>query len=198
MVEKRDYHHGDLRAALIEAGIALLEERGWDGLSLRSCAARAGVSHAAPAHHFGNARGLRTAIATSGFDRFRETLEAHRGKVPEDDPAARLSAAGEGYTRFALDHPGLFRLIFGDADLDRDDEAFRAAQRAAYAQLGDIVAPFLPEDATPDDDHRLRVTVWSAVHGYAHLRLAGRLDMLTGPDGTPIAPPNLAGIVSGA
>ena len=72
----RPHHHGDLRRALIDAGLALLTEGGTSALTLRGCAARAGVSHAAPAHHFDGLDGLRVAIAEEGFDRFRRRMLA--------------------------------------------------------------------------------------------------------------------------
>lgn len=177
MTEKRDYHHGNLRAALIEAGISLLDEVGWDGMSLRACAARAGVSHAAPAHHFGNLKGLQTALGVVAFTRFEKAM-ADAQAAASPDPKAQLRAAGEGYVRFATAHPGLFRLMFGGATLDRTDAALADAQDRAYDRLGRTVAPFLPENAGPEDDHRLRLAVWSLAHGYAHLLLAGQLRMM--------------------
>jgi AcrR family transcriptional regulator len=73
---KDSYHHGDLRAALIKAGEAVLAETGVTGFSLRAVAKRVGVSHSAPAHHFGDAKGLLDALATEGFRRF---LAGHGG-----------------------------------------------------------------------------------------------------------------------
>lgn len=177
MTQKTDYHHGDLKSALIDAGIALLDEGGWDRLSLRACAAKAGVSHAAPAHHFGNRRGLLTALATAAFQRFTQALKDAQ-RLAGDAAVDRLNAAGRTYIRFALDNPGLFKLMFGAADLDTSDPDMKAAQIAAYAELGAIARPFLPADPSPDHDHGMRVSIWSMVHGYAHLALAGRLDML--------------------
>ncbi|MEQ8831600.1 MAG: TetR/AcrR family transcriptional regulator [Alphaproteobacteria bacterium] len=183
MTGKRDYHHGNLKEALIDAGIEILDEVGWDALSLRACASRAGVSHAAPAHHFGNVKGLQTALAAVGFTRFRETLSEFQ-EAAESDPKTRLQAAGAGYVTFALRHPGLFKLMFGGADLDYENEDYREASQSAFAQLGEIVAPFLPPDSRPEEDYRLRVTIWSAVHGYTHLLLAGKLwEMSVSDDG---------------
>ncbi len=183
MAGKRDYHHGNLKEALIEAGIEILDEVGWDALSLRACAARAGVSHAAPAHHFGNVKGLRTALAAVAFSRFHTTLAEFRDTA-EPDPKLRLQAAGAGYVTFALRHPGLFKLMFGGADLDYDNADYREASGRAFEQLGEIVAPFLPDGSDPCDDYQLRVTIWSAVHGYTHLLLAGKLrDMGVSDDG---------------
>lgn len=183
MVGKRDYHHGNLKEALIEAGIEILDEVGWDALSLRACASRVGVSHAAPAHHFGNLKGLQTALAAVAFSRFHATLAEFR-EAAGPDSKARLQAAGKGYVTFAMRHPGLFKLMFGGADIDFTNEDYREASNRAFAQLGEIVAPFLTPDSTPDEDYRLRVTVWSTVHGYTHLLLAGKLwDMSVSDDG---------------
>ncbi|MCR9221583.1 MAG: TetR/AcrR family transcriptional regulator [Alphaproteobacteria bacterium] len=193
---KRDYHHGNLRAALLSAGIALLDEVGWDGLSLRACAARAGVSHAAPAHHFGNKHGLLTALAAIAFRRFHDMLAAHRAAAP-DEKLAKLRAAGAGYVRFAKQNPGLFRLMFGEAALNHADPEFEAARRAAYRQLGEIVAPFLPVGADEAADHRLRLLVWSSVHGYAHLLLSGQLDRMQPSDDGLSHLPDLAALVAG-
>lgn len=188
MATKRDYHHGNLRKALIEAGIGLLDEVGWSGLSLRACAAKAGVSHAAPAHHFGNMTGLLTALAAVAFSRFADSMTDSRATAPTD-PLSQLNAAGAGYVRFATVHPGLFRLMFGGAELDRSDETLQHAQSRAFDILGEIVAPFLSEEATEDEDHRLRLEVWSTVHGYTHLLLAGQLLMLgVSEDGTSHLP----------
>jgi len=177
MTKKRDYHHGNLRQALIDAGISLLDEVGWTGLSLRACAARAGVSHAAPAYHFGNLPGLQTALAVVAFTRFHQTLVDYRAVAPPEREA-QMRAAGEGYLRFATGNPGLFKLMFGGAELDRNDPELNAAKAKAFAQLGEIVAPFLTQEASEAEDYALRVSVWSLVHGYAHLLLAGQLDML--------------------
>ena len=107
----RPYHHGDLRAALIAAAEAEIDAHGVESFSLRAVAKRAGVSHAAPAHHFGDANGLLTALAAEGFARFVETQRAHEAAAPPGQPD-RLVAAGLGYIAFATGHPALFRLMF--------------------------------------------------------------------------------------
>lgn len=174
MTRKPEYHHGNLRAELIEAGIAILDEVGWAGLSLRGCAARAGVSHAAPAHHFGNLTGLRTALATVAYNRFVEQMDRYVADRANDG-RSRLMAAGLAYIAFARENPGLFHLMFGPAELDQDDGDLNIARRRAYEQLGENVAAFLPPGAREAEDHRLRVTVWSLVHGYAQLILAKQI-----------------------
>src|ERR1700735_4162553 len=103
----RPYHHGELREALVTAGRRLLEEQGLRGFTLRECARRAEVSHAAPAHHFASIGAPLPDIPTRGHHALtsaRET-EAKRAKT---DPTARLVAQGVGYMAFAAAHPALF------------------------------------------------------------------------------------------
>src|SRR5690242_13821494 len=102
---RASYHHGALRQALIDATESLLAERGLDGFSLREVARRSGVSPAAPAHHFGDAQGLLTAVATLAFDGLTEALRAGNARGG-DDPVARLREQGVGYVGFALRFPG--------------------------------------------------------------------------------------------
>lgn len=169
MTEARPYHHGDLRAALLAAAEAELAERGVEAFSLRQVAKRAGVSHAAPAHHFGDAQGVLTALAAEGFRQFL-AAQAAREAVAAPDPDAQLVAAGLGYVDFALARPALFRLLwqserpnFGDADLGR-------AARAAFQHLVDQVAA-AGGRSTADE-----AAVWAAAHGLADLLAAGRLE----------------------
>jgi AcrR family transcriptional regulator len=176
------YHHGDLRRALIEAGEQLLAEKGVEGFSLRECARRAGVSPAAPAHHFGNVAGLLTAIATLGFEGLSDAMEAGAAAAGPA-PADRLGGIAAGYIRFALAHPARFRLIFGRLQLDHADPALAAAAQRAFGILSDTIlaqpqhAGRLDADAEAD-----LVLAWSSVHGFANLALDGRMPFVDGPD----------------
>lgn len=170
----KPHHHGDLPRALIEAGIDILESEGFEGLSLRKCAARAGVSHAAPAHHFGGLPGLREAIAIEGFQiftRFMQETPAQDG----DDPAARLRAICLGYFDFVAAHPALFQLMFFSGALDKftaqsAGDTGTGNQSPAYATLRAACAPFTE---TEHDALILETQVWSLIHGYSTLYLAG-------------------------
>lgn len=173
------YHHGALREALIEATEALLAERGTEGFSLREVARRSGVSPAAPAHHFGDAEGLLTAVAILAFDGLTAALKAgdERGG---SDPLARLREQGLGYVGFALRHPGRFGLMFrSGAPAVRKDEALERSGRAAFAVLEQGVRLLLGVAAQAPLSaahwHALLAT-WSVVHGFAHLALAGQFD----------------------
>jgi AcrR family transcriptional regulator len=175
----RPYHHGDLRAALLAAAEAELALNGVERFSLRGVAKRAGVSHAAPAHHFGDAGGLLTALATEGFTRFVATQRAHEAAAAPGQPD-RLIAAGLGYIAFATAHPALFRLMFASDRPDFAAPALAAAARAAYAHLLENIAE-LRGIADPRADPAAladATATWAMVHGLADLLQAGRASFL--------------------
>lgn len=184
---RKTYHHGDLKPALVRAGLEILEQDGLEALSLRAIAARAGVSHTAPRNHFDGLTGLLSAIAAEGFR--RHAAEMRRGVEDLPKGRARLHAAAEGYVRFARRHPALFRLMFSPILCGRDDPDLAAASAESYGVLQDIAAGL--DWARPGPQHapelealRTETMLWSLVHGYASLMIEGR-----GPrkaDGTPI------------
>lgn len=182
MAKPTAYHHGNLRAALLAAALALLEEGGLAALSLRKVAARAGVSHAAPAHHFPNLRALSTALAVIAFERFDRAMAKARGRA-RPDAAAQVRAAGRGYLAFARANPALFRLMFSAAALDWSDADLKAAATASFQQLQAISAPFAAQlGLTSQADCReLERLIWSSAHGFAHLAIDGKMTEAGGP-----------------
>ncbi len=190
-MSKEKHHHGDLREALIAAGIALVEAGGPEALSLRKCAARAGVSHAAPAHHFNGLASLKLAIVARGYKIFTETMQAHRQGAGA--PHARLLAICEGYLAFARSHTALFQIMFQpfSGDLAQINAPVLAELEkhsgAAYRELAQACAPFEPVSGQAGGTEAM---VWSLVHGYAML-------FASAPEGgTPIGtPPDFAGIL---
>ncbi|MGO1074573.1 TetR/AcrR family transcriptional regulator [Inquilinus sp. CA228] len=191
------YHHGDLQRALIAAAEAILIERGVEGFTLREAARRAGVSAAAPAHHFGSAAGLLTEVALLGFEtlaRFLREGTAEGGT----DPAARLRGQGLGYVRFARAHPARFLLMFRKDRLSWEDGRLRAAGQAAFVELEDAVRAYRGIAAGGPLDRAALATVlaaWSVVHGFAHLALDGKFDALGGAqEADAILPEMLAGL----
>jgi len=154
-----------LRHDLVEAGMALLEEGGIQGLTLRRAAARAGVSHAAPAHHFAGLPGLLTAIAAAAFQRFAAAMSSALALAP-DAPAARLQAVCAGYLAFAADHAGLFHVMFQSPEVRRDDPELLPHSRLAYDLLRQTCLPY---SVGGQPDPTFEVAVWSLVHGYATL-----------------------------
>jgi AcrR family transcriptional regulator len=170
---KKSYHHGDLKNALLRAGIELLESEGLPGLSLRSLAAKVGVSHTAPKNHFGSLRGLLTSIATEGFIRHAAFMQA--GVRAASDPKDRLMAAMQGYVRFAQAHPHLFGLMFSLQHCDLTDPKLRAAGAQSYAVLINISKGLDWDKANlPGAARRTEMMLWSLVHGYATLALGGQ------------------------
>ncbi|KGF68023.1 hypothetical protein LL06_19110 [Hoeflea sp. BAL378] len=173
---KDSYHHGDLRAALLKAAEAVLAETGVHGFSLRAVAKRVGVSHSAPAHHFGDAKGLLDALATEGFRRFLAAMEARQAAEPSGDPRARLHASGLGYLDFALGSPALFRLMFSDDKPAPKSQQLADAAKASFLHLVDGVARL--RGVSPYDNAAAMtdvMAIWSMVHGFSELFISGRL-----------------------
>lgn len=167
------YHHGDLRAALIAAAEEELAENGVDGFTLRGCARRAGVSHAAPAHHFKDVRALFTALATIGLRRLADMTEAFGREAPAGT-VDHFIAIGRGYVTFAVDNPAYFRLIFRAELLDRSDPDFQAAGAAAFAvPVAAVGACFGSSDPMADPGLApIVVGLWSIVQGFSDLLLS--------------------------
>lgn len=183
---KRPYHHGDLAVALLEAAEDELAEKGIEGFSLRGVAKRAGVSHAAPAHHFQDVQGLLTALAAQGFERFVRRQADFRRRA-EKDPRSQLIASGLGYVVFAIEHAALFRLMFGSTRTDFAHEDLARAAGRAYDELVQHVAAVRGEKAPrcealdPTQDVELMrhvAATWAVAHGLADLLVAGRMDSI--------------------
>ena len=163
----RAYHHGDLREALLQVALALIEARGANDVSLREVARSVGVSPAAVYRHFPDKRALMEAIAAEGLRRLGEAQ--HAAADAEPDVRAAFNASGRAYVRFALANPGLFRATFTYPGLElgnpADDEAGRLLHAHALALAG-------------GDEARaklLAARAWALVHGLAMLMLDGRM-----------------------
>ncbi len=160
-MNRPSYHHGDLRAAILAEAARLVAERGADGVSLRELARSAGVSHAAPAHHFTDRRGVFTALAAHGFQLLTEALIDARG---------RFTDAALAYVRFALEHPGHYRVMFDKSLLDAADPRLAEAEAAAGAELSRGVAGLRDPNARADPA-AAQLAAWSMVHGFSTLWL---------------------------
>jgi AcrR family transcriptional regulator len=196
MNDKPRYHHGDLRNALLKAGLEILEEEGSSALSLRAIAARAGVSRSAPAYPFGNLKGLLTALVAIGYARFAAAMADERARsTPE--PIEQMRAAGRGYIAFARRNPALFRLMFSSVQIDGDNAELRQASEAAYQQLVEISAPAADHLGATSDAERREIAnlVWASTHGYAHLLVDGHMQAPDG--GEPHPPPDIARLLFG-
>lgn len=158
----------DLPQLLIQVGLDILDEDGPEGLTLRRIAARAGVSHAAPTHHFGGLPRLKVAIATCGFRSFLDHLNAARDGMSDSDPFQRLLAVNLAYIQFASSRRRLFRLMFDQ--LPTQDPELGEIALGSYAVLKQMCAPFVGERPAAS----LETAVWGLTHGYATLNLGQR------------------------
>jgi AcrR family transcriptional regulator len=158
------YHHGDLRRAVLDAALVAISEVGPSAVSLRDLARRAGVSHAAPAHHFGDKAGVLTAVAAEGYQLLADALTAAHHHTED------FVEVGVAYVRFAIDHQAHFEVMFRPELYHADDPAVRTAQeRAAHMLYGGVAS--LP-DGQPGPDLLLAgAAAWSLVHGFATLWL---------------------------
>jgi len=177
--DARPYHHGDLPRALLDAAIQAILEVGPAAVSLRDLARRAGVSHAAPAHHFGDKAGLLTAVAADGFRRLAVTLrEAH-------EATGSFLEVGVAYVRFAVTHRAHFEVMFRPELYRTEDPELVQARDAARAML---YPPAAEVTDSPDaGDVRAGVAAWSLVHGLATLWLNQNLPPQLGDDPEQIA-----------
>lgn len=168
---KRNYHHGDLRAALIRAGLALLEEREADNLGLREVARAVGVSAASVYRHFPNKEALLQALAAEGLSRLGETQRAASDIA--GGGSAGFAATGRAYVAFALANPALFRLIFSSAvpepaggPSEKEDEASLLLMEFMASMAG---------GANREEARKIATQSWALVHGLSVLILDKRL-----------------------
>lgn len=169
MPAERTYHHGDLRRTVLTAALDVIATDGPDALSLRDLARRAGVSHAAPAHHFKDRTGLLTAVAAEGYGLFADALA----------DAGDLRERGVAYVRFAAGHPAHFQVMFRPELHRCDDPELVAAKARATEALRAGVAG-LPGAARGGDERLAGIAAWSLAHGFATLLLSGNLDAPVG------------------
>jgi len=167
------YHHGDLRRALLEEALLILDRDGEAGLQLRDLARAVNVSPAAPYRHFDSRAALLEALAVTGFQRFTKAMEA---VALENTGSGLRLAMGRAYVHFALEHPGLFRLMFS-SQLRRDNRpGLRMAADAAFQTLRHV---------TGSDTRSERIAAlaaWTQVHGLAVLLLDGQIAARAGED----------------
>ena len=173
--ESRRYHHGDLKSALLREAETILEREGIRALTLRAAARAAGVSHAAPANHFGDLTGLLSELAAIGFNRFSAALVAAMD-ASKDDARGGADAAGRAYVTFARRHPGLFALMFRSERLDDTRPALREAIGAARRALGRSAGSVSDGRQSGARIAARAAAQWSLVHGFAVLLLDGRLE----------------------
>ncbi len=173
--EKRDsYHHGDLRAQLVEATRILVEEKGPDHFSVSEACRRAGVSTAAPYKHFKDKQEMLRAVALAGMRRQRqEMLEELDQYAP--GTLNRIVAMGRVYVRFAVTEPGVFRLMFGLSDTHGEHSELVETGDDTFALVQAEVARCRGSDTIEESDQHQAFLLWSFVHGLSFLKIDGKL-----------------------
>jgi AcrR family transcriptional regulator len=165
---RASYHHGNLQEALLSAARSLVEQHGHDGLSLRGVAREAGVSQAAPYHHFPNKEALLAAVAHQGYGELIQRMDQHTDGLV--DPGEHLDAMGRAYIAFGLAHPRVYALMFSDTCPAERHPDLQVHGQQAFMRLVDAVmrgqasGHFRATDPMP-----LAVSVWGTVHGMVAL-----------------------------
>ena len=171
------YHHGDLHEALLQAAERVLERDGIAGLTLRAVAREAGVSHAAPTHHFGDLTGLLSELAAIGFRMFNKAMVAARDS--ETHPLMKGLANAKAYVAYAQAHPGMYGLMFRTERLDMSRPSLHEAATASFAGLAGAIGASRQEEisaaALSLEQAADIARAWSLVHGFTMLLLDGRL-----------------------
>jgi AcrR family transcriptional regulator len=167
----KTYHHGNLAESLISAAASLLAEKGPNQISLREIARNAGVSHGAPAHHFGDKPGLLTAVAVRGHELLA------RDQILSQNPAnavyERLVAAGTAYVRFAVREPGFYSVMFQADMTHAGEEALIAAKINSRRVLIKCLEEMVGDGVDPRVVLGMQTALWSQVHGFSVLWLSG-------------------------
>jgi AcrR family transcriptional regulator len=175
--EATPYHHGALRGALLEAAERVLERDGLAGLTLRAVAREAGVSHAAPTHHFGDLTGILSELAAIGFRQFNTAMEL--ADAVGNSPIEKALAGAKAYVAYAQAHPGMYGLMFRAERLDMTRPSLHEAAGAAFAGLAGAVGARLHEQISEEalslGQAAAIARAWSLVHGFTMLLLDGRL-----------------------
>jgi AcrR family transcriptional regulator len=174
-MQRRPYHHGHLRETLCEAALTAIRDAGPTGWSLRDLARRAGVSHAAPAHHFGDKRGLLTAVAIDGYRRLAKELDAAW------QATGSFLEVGVAYVTFAVSHRAHFEVMYRPELFRADDPTFIEARAASAQHLYGPMEASAALDPSFDPRHGA-IAAWALVHGFAALWLNGNLPPDLGDD----------------
>ncbi|WP_217493091.1 TetR/AcrR family transcriptional regulator [Mycobacterium lentiflavum] len=194
MAEPKPFHHGNLRAVLLDQAQAVLRKGGLDALSLRELAREAGVSHAAPRKHFADRDALLDALAERGFDQLAERIADAAARVPDDFRRA-LHAVASAYLEFAVAEPALLDLMFA-AKVHNPSDAVRNAVANHMAALLRIIARGVDAGAyAPSDVERLTLVLSASVQGIGGLVTSGRI---TEPQSEALIGDAIALILAGA
>lgn len=163
------YHHGNLPETLINEGAKLLAENRIGGFSMREVARRAGVAVAAPSHHFSNAKGLLTAIATDGFCKLATQMELAAASSP--DPDDQVVAMCQAYVEMCGHNPGYAAIMFNLDHLDESDRLFRERSFHAFGLFGKALMQAAPSNVDATQISYAAKTLWAAMHGLVTLEM---------------------------
>jgi len=173
---EKNYHHGDLKNALIQAGIKILADDGINGLSLRKVARQAGVTHSAPYAHFTDKQELIAAISTDGYKKIYERIVMVKEKYP-DDPLRQLIETGWAYVQFGFEEPDHFKITFSaSVEREREHPELVEATGTTFNEFKQLIircqaAGFI-DQGEPD---LVAVTLWGMVHGFVNLIQGGMI-----------------------
>lgn len=176
MPKKKTYHHGDLKNALIKAGVDILAKDGVSGLSLRKVASKAGVSHSAPYSHFADKQALIAAISTEGFRQLYERVSAVAEEY-KTKPSSQLVEVAWAYVQFAMDDRDRFKVMFsGILEKEREYPEFEAeAQRNFHLVKMIVEANQAAGVLRSGPSDLVALSAWGIIHGFVMLLLEGQI-----------------------
>jgi len=175
-MSSKKYHHGDLKNALISAGVEILAKEGTAGLSLRKVAQRAGVSHSAPYAHFKDRQSLIAAISTEGFKQLYDELDT-AVLAQAGDPKGQLAEGAWAYVQFAMNNTDTFKIMFsGVLEKEKDYPSFVEVSRKTFERVVDIVRTCQNAGVLrPAPPELMAVSIWGQMHGIVSLVLEGQI-----------------------
>lgn len=183
MAKDKQFHHGDLKSALLKAARDLLDEEGETGVGVRAVARKVGVSHAAPVNHFKDRRALLTALTAELIDDVRGDIDK-RLKTAPSDPVARIEAIANAFIDYGACHPNRYALLWRYDVVDHESEMMRSKADVIYEHICAEIDT-LTSGRNIDRD-TIAIGLWSMVHGYIDLKIVGmfeeRTDSVTGDD----------------
>ena len=183
MKKDKQFHHGDLKPALLKAARELLDEEGEIGVGVRAVARKVGVSHAAPVNHFKDRQALLTALTAELIDDVRVDIDKRLADVSKD-PVARIEAIANAFIDYGALHPNRYSLLWRYDVVDHESEMMRSRSDLIYDLICDEIDT-LTSGRKVDRD-TIAIGLWSMVHGYIDLKIVGmfegRTDSVTGED----------------
>ncbi|WFL77726.1 TetR/AcrR family transcriptional regulator [Altererythrobacter arenosus] len=176
MQAKKRFHHGNLKSALLDAALSILDASGPDAITIREVARRAGVSHAAPANHFADRRALLTEVSLLLFGQLASDIE-NKIEAERQSGMARIRSFADCLIEYGLEHPERYRMLWRRDLVSNEDQRLIRAMDGIYDRLiAEISSIGQPDNSDP---HTLAIALWSLAHGYVSMRLDGNFDPAT-------------------